>query len=107
MYLRNIFFMLCYVGTKCISVTYSLEPFFRKGALIGRNDKVIIGCVAGEQVLQFKLDISIKEFNLVKDKRIGRILPPYITRIQQKCSQNMIREGTMPIPKELFMSFED
>lgn len=83
------------------------RTFFRKGALIGRNDKVIIGCVAGEQVLQFKLDISIKEFNLVKDKRIGRILPPYITCIQQKCSQNMIREGTMPIPKELFMSFED
>lgn len=81
--------------------------FFRKGAFLERNDKVIVGCVAGEQALQFNLDISIKSFNAEKGNRIGRILPPYITRIQQKCSQNMIREGVMPIPKELFMSFED
>lgn len=81
--------------------------FFRKGAFLERNDKVIVGCVAGEQVLQFNLGISIKNFITEKDKRIGRILPPYITRIQQKCAQNMVREGVMPIPKELFMSFED
>lgn len=81
--------------------------FFRKGAFLERNDKVIIGCVAGELALQFNLDIRIKKFNDEKDKRIGRILPPYITRIQQKCSQNMVREGVMPIPKELFINFED
>ncbi len=81
--------------------------FFRKGTFLERNDKVIVGCVAGEQVLQFNLDISIKIFNAEKSKRIGRILPPYITRIQQKCAQNMVREGIMPVPKELFMSFED
>lgn len=81
--------------------------FFRKGAFLERNDKVIVGCVAGEQALQFDLNICIKSFSDEKDNRIGRILPPYITRIQQKCSQNMIREGVMPIPKELFMSFED
>lgn len=81
--------------------------FFRKGAFLERNDKVIIGCVAGEQALQFDLDIIIKNFSNEKDKRIGRILPPYITRIQQKCSQNMVREGVMPIPKELFINFED
>lgn len=86
---------------------YRNKIFFRKGAFLERNDKVIVGCVAGEQVLQFDLDISIKEFSDVKDKRIGRILPPYITRIQQKCAQNMIREGIMPMPKELFMNFED
>lgn len=81
--------------------------FFRKGSFLERNDKVIVGCVAGEQALQFDLDISIKNFSTEKDKRIGRILPPYITRIQQKCAQNMVREGVVPMPKELFMSFED
>mgnify|MGYP000852066597 FL=1 len=86
---------------------YRNNIFFRKGTFLERNDKVIVGCVADEQVLQFNLDISIKEFNDVKDKRIGRILPPYITRIQQKCAQNMVREGIMPTPKELFMNFED
>lgn len=81
--------------------------FFRKGTFLERNDKVIVGCVAGEQVLQFNLDISIKNFNAEKSKRIGRILPPYITRIQQKCAQNMVREGVMPVPEGLFMHFED
>ena len=71
------------------------------------KDEAKIGCVAGEQALQFDLDICIKEYNTEKDKRIGRILHPYITRIQQKCSQNMVREGIMPMPKELFMSFEE
>lgn len=88
-------------------VNYRNRIFFRKGTFLERNDKVIVGCVADEQVLQFDLDISIKEFSDVKDKRIGRILPPYITRIQQKCAQNMVREGIMPMPKELFMNFED
>lgn len=86
---------------------YQRGIFFRKGAFLERNDKVIVGCVDDEQVLQFNLDISIKKFSDVKDKRIGRILPPYITRIQQKCAQNMVREGIMPMPKELFMNFED
>lgn len=81
--------------------------FFRKGTFLERNDKVIVGCIAGEQALQFDLNIRIKNFNDEKDKRIGRILPPYITRIQQKCAQNMVREGIMPMPKELFMIFED
>lgn len=86
---------------------YRNRIFFRKGTFLERNDKVIVGCVAGEQALQFNLDISIKKFSDAKGKRIGRILPPYITRIQQKCAHNMVREGVMPVPKELFMSFED
>ncbi len=53
------------------------------------------------------MDLVIKKFKELKDKRIGRILPPYITRIQQKCSQYIVREGTMPIPKEIFNNFEE
>ncbi len=86
---------------------YRNKIFFRKGAFLERNDKVIIGCVADKKALQFNLNIHIKNFNDLKDKRVGRILPPYITRIQQKCSQNMVREGIMPIPKELFVNFDD
>ena len=76
--------------------------FFRNGAFLERNDKVIVGCVDRENALQFNLDIQIKDFKDLKGRRIGRILPPYITRIQQKCAQNMIREGVMPIPDVLF-----
>ena len=81
--------------------------FFRKGTILERDDKVIIGCVAGEQAIQFKMDLEILKFSEWKEKRIGRVLAPYITKIQQKCAVNMVREGITPLPKELFISFED
>lgn len=82
------------------------KVFFRKGTLLERDNKVIIGCIAGEQAICFDLDIQIMGFESMKDKRIGRVLPPYITRVQQKCATYMIREGVLPLPKELFSSFD-
>ena len=81
--------------------------FFRKGTILERDDKVIIGCIAGEQAIIFNMDIEIRYFNEMKDKRIGRVLPPYITKIQQKTAANMVREGVTPLPKELFISFDE
>lgn len=81
--------------------------FFRKGTILERDDKVIVGCVAGEQAIKFGMDLVIREFEELKDKRIGRILPPYITKIQQKCAANMVREGVTPLPRELFMAFDE
>ena len=81
--------------------------FWENGTLIERSNNVIVGSVAEQDALKFNLSICVKSFNELKDSRIGRILPPYITRIQQKCSQYMIREGVMPVPKELFMDFEN
>lgn len=62
---------------------------------------------AAEQGEFDKMDLEILSFNAWKGKRIGRVLPPYITKIQQKCAVNMVREGVAPLPKELFISFED
>lgn len=80
--------------------------FFRKGALLERDDKIVIGCVAGEQAIQFDMNLQVLKFSDWKHKRIGKVLPPYITKIQQKCAVNMIREGVMPLPKELFITFD-
>jgi hypothetical protein len=52
------------------------------------------------------MEIEIRSFSEMKDKRIGRVLPPYITKIQQKTAANMVREGVPPLPKELFISFD-
>lgn len=81
--------------------------FFRKGTILERDDKIIIGCVAGEQAIVFSMEIEIRSFSEMKDKRIGRVLPPYITKIQQKTAANMVREGTLPLPKELFITFDE
>ena len=86
---------------------YRNSIFFRKGTILERDDKVIIGCVAGEEAIQFNMSLDVLNFNAWKDKRIGKILPPYITKIQQKCAVNMVREGVTPLPKELFMSFDE
>ena len=76
--------------------------FFSNGVILERGPEVIIACVAGKKVIKFRMDIKNMKFNQLKEYRIGRILPPYITRIQQRCAQHIIREGTMPIPVTLF-----
>jgi len=45
-------------------------------------------------------DIKIKKWNDIKNYRIGRLLPPYITRLQQKYSFYLQRQGLPGIPKE-------
>ena len=74
----------------------------RHGTFIERADKVIVSCIAGEKAIQFSFELTVKKSSELEAKRIGRILPPYITRIQQRCAQYAIREGVMPIPEELF-----
>ncbi len=79
--------------------------FFNKGEILEKKLEVIVACVAGEQAIKFQTELIPFKFSELKEYRKGRILPPYITRIQQKCAQSIVREGVMPIPVELFNSF--
>lgn len=80
--------------------------FFKNGEILEKKPEVVIACIAGETAIKFNLRIKVEKFEKFKDKRIGKLLPPYITRIQQKCSQYIVREGVMPVPIELFADFE-
>lgn len=84
---------------------YRNQVFFGHGEIREKKPEVIIACIDGGKIIKFRLDIKIKKFKDIKGNRVGRILPPYITRIQQKCSQYIVREGTMPLPKELFENY--
>ena len=76
--------------------------FFRHGTFLERADHIIIPCIAEEVAIEFKLkDIEIKEFQKDKDKRVGRLLPPYITRIQQKWAHYVVRTGVLPVPENV------
>ena len=75
---------------------------FYKGAIMERANEVIIACIDGKEVVKFDIKLCAKPFSELKDQRIGRVLPPHITRIQQKCAQHMIREGTIPLPQDIF-----
>lgn len=80
--------------------------FFSRGEILEKKPEVIVACIDGEKAIKFQLDITPIKYSELKDHRRGRVLPPYITRIQHKCSQYIIREGLMPIPHHLFSDFE-
>lgn len=103
---------ICKSHNKLKSLNYKFRKFrnsnfFLFGDILENKSEVIIACIAGGQILKFPIkEIYIEEFNVLKEKRIGRLLPPYITRVQQKCSQYIVREGVMPVPISLFEDFE-
>ena len=76
--------------------------FLHMGEILEKKVEVIVPCVAGEKAIKFGIELVLVQFSEYKGCRIGRILPPHITRIQQKCAQAIIREGVMPIPDGIF-----
>ncbi len=61
----------------------------------------IIPFIAGGKIIVFKFkDLKIEKWRNMKDKRIGMILPPYITRVQQKYAFYQQRQGLPRVPKE-------
>ena len=74
---------------------------FNQGQLHSRDDIIFIPFVINGKILEFDLKkFKIKKYNSTfQNARIGRILPPYITRIQQLFSAYMIREGLPAIPE--------
>ena len=78
---------------------------FSNGELIAKKTEAFLPCVDGQQVLHFDFhDFQIykKEELEAKATLIGRLIPPYITKIQQEFSAYMIRAGVMALPPELF-----
>lgn len=75
---------------------------YRKGCLIERADKCYIAFVNGK-VIEFDLKhLSLHTWAEMKGKRIGRILAPQITRLQQKYAFYLQRQGVPAIPKQAF-----
>ncbi len=83
------------------------KAFFSHGNIIGKKIEIIIPCIAEQGALKFSLDIAkMQKYSEIRGKLIGRILPPYITQIQQSCASHIVREGVMPTPKSVFNHLE-
>lgn len=66
-----------------------------------QSNFVIVGPIDGF-FFRFKFkDIVIEDFEKKKDKRIGRLLPPFITRVTQKYGLYIHRQGLPRLPKEV------
>jgi len=63
------------------------------------SQSIVFSIIDGKTYdFRFK-DLSIKKWSNIKDKRIGRLLPPYITRMQQRYALYLQRSGLPRTPE--------
>lgn len=73
---------------------------FNSGEFIEKNNCCYVAFVFGK-ILKFSLiEMEMKQWKDIKVNRIGRLLPPFITKIQQKYSAYIQRQGLPRIPDE-------
>ena len=86
---------------------------FEKGSIIERKDSIIVPFVHNGKILKINLNKIFvfqwkqelltkkgKETRNFNQTRVGRILPPYITAIQQKYAFYLQRQGLPAIPEK-------
>ena len=73
---------------------------FENGNFIEKINNTYISFINGKIIEFLFKDLKIKKWNAIKDKRIGRLLPPYITKVQQRYSFYLQRQGLPAIPKK-------
>jgi hypothetical protein len=70
-----------------------------RGLFSERDDEAIVFALHEQRTVSFKLkEIRIKKWSEVKDKRVGRLLPPFLTRVQQRYAAYLQRPGIPKIP---------
>lgn len=73
---------------------------FSQGEFQEKINNCFVAFVDGK-ILCFSLrKLAIKKWNEVKSNRCGRLLPPFITKIQQKYSSYIQRQGLPSIPNQ-------
>lgn len=75
-----------------------LDP--ERGLFVERDDQSIVFALHEGRHVSFRFkDLHQKAWSEMKDKRVGRLLPPFSTRIQQRYSAYLQRAGLPKIPK--------
>jgi hypothetical protein len=62
------------------------------------NESIVFNILNGKTFKFAFKELTIKKWSEIKEKRIGRLLPPYITRMQQRYALYMQRQGLPRIP---------
>ena len=96
--------MIYCVKGKLIPVENENSNFFKKhGQFNELINQAIVPFIDNGKRIDFSFnEIKIMKFDEIKDNRIGRLLPPYITRIQQRFALYLQRQGLSRIPDEAF-----
>ena len=79
------------------------QTFFdaKYGNFKEQQNFVIVGPVEGAFIRFNFQEMEIKDYEEMKDQRIGRLLPPFITRVTQKYGLYIHRQGLPRLPKEV------
>ena len=76
-----------------------LPDEFRRGHFDERADQSIVFAVIDGRSIRFRFkNLRIATFGAVKNQRIGRLLHPYLTRVQQRYALYLQRQGLPRIP---------
>lgn len=62
------------------------------------NESIVFNMINGKTFKFAFKGLTVMQWSAIKDKRIGRLLPPYITRMQQRYALYMQRQGLPRIP---------
>jgi hypothetical protein len=74
---------------------------FDKGSFREKICSTYVSFIDEGKIIEFLFnDIKPKKWNDLKNKRIGRLLPPYITKLQQRFAFYLHRQGIPGIPEE-------
>jgi len=72
---------------------------FNRGEYLEKSIHAVVAFIDDGKIIEFKFsDFAIKTWIEIKTTRIGRLLPPYINKIQQRYALYMQRQGLPRIP---------
>ena len=74
---------------------------FADGSFTEKISSTIVAFIDQGKIIEFQFfDMKIIKWETIKNERIGRLLPPYLTRIQQRYAFYLHRQGLPRIPNE-------
>lgn len=87
-------------GSKVSNREISKNLDVDRGVFSEREDEVIVFAMYDGSSVSFKLkEIHVRQWSEMKKLRIGRLLAPFLTRVQQRYSGYLQRPGLPKIPK--------
>lgn len=93
-------------GTKLTNSKVKNNYSTKYGKFNEQANTAIVGPI-GDKFIEFRFkDLLIVDFETWKDKRIGRVIPPYVTYVAQKYGLYVHRQGLPRLPKEIIPNLQ-
>jgi len=92
-------------GSKLTSNQLKTKFDHENGNFKEQHNEVIVGPVDNGKFISFRFkNLSVQEYDKVKNSKIGRVLPPFITHVTEKFGLYIQRQGLPKLPKEAVLS---